>query len=151
MAGVQFCKSEISHPFTLTTVRTNSLMTQFLLPQDIHIKDRDGNSTLHLAAALGDANFLQMLLNAGAAINDRRTDGCTPLHLAVKSGQEENVRILLSYGARVDLKDLFGKTPIHLISCLDYQDVEKVLRIAKLILDRGANMKVHFQILSNLC
>ncbi|XP_058809038.1 putative ankyrin repeat protein RF_0381 [Phymastichus coffea] len=142
MAEVKLCNNSISQPFTLTTMRNNSLIRSFLLPQDIHIKDREGNSALHFAATNSDTHLLQMLLNAGTAVNDRRIDGCTPLYTAIESGQEENIKVLLNHGARIDLKNLFSKTPLHLIACLDYQDADKTVRLAKLILNRGVNIKI---------
>ncbi|XP_014234507.1 uncharacterized protein LOC106657483 [Trichogramma pretiosum] len=115
--------------------------TSCLTPQDVNIKDLEGNSPLHFAVVSTDKSIVEILLNAGAVINDARLDGFTPLHMAVQSGKENNVKLLLDCGARVDSKDLFGKTPLHLAACVNYRDERKMLRIAKLLLDTGPDSK----------
>ncbi|OXU30442.1 hypothetical protein TSAR_011978 [Trichomalopsis sarcophagae] len=142
MTEVEFCNANISHSFALPTMRNNSLITHFLTPQDVHIKDGNGNSPLHFAVASNDIDIIQLLLNTGAMVNDSRMDGLTPLHIAIVSGKEENVKLLLNHNARLDIKDLFGKTPLHhLAACINYYNEEVMLSIARLILQYGIDVK----------
>ena len=145
MADVEICNSNlgITHPFSLRTMRTGNLMTHFMMPQDVNMKDREGNTLLHIAVTSDDIGIVELILKTGTSINESRMDGMTPLHMAIESEQEENVKILLDYGARIDAKDLFGRTPLHLIASINYRNERKMLRIAELILDRGTDVKVN--------
>ena len=62
----------------------------------LHLKDADGNSALHLAAAEGDANTCQILLDHGAHLQDCNKEGHTPLELAAGRGQTEAVLCLVN-------------------------------------------------------
>ena len=61
-----------------------------------------GQSLLHLAAAQGNTDILELLLSqAGLDVDARDAAGFTPLRRAVTSGQKEVVRTLLEFGADV--------------------------------------------------
>ena len=47
----------------------------------------------------GDAEIIQLLLEAGAAISQARNDGVTPLFAACDKGHLEVAKLLSSYGA----------------------------------------------------
>lgn len=144
MAEVYFCNNSfgIRHLFSSPALRTKSFITHLLTPQEVNIKDKEGNSLLHFAVASNDKSIIELLLNAGAGVNDIRMDGYTPLHMAVESGDQEIIKILLDHGARLDIQDLFGKTALHLAACLNYQDERIMLRIAESILNRAIDIKV---------
>lgn len=75
----------------------------------------DGNSALHTAAMLQDAQYLRLLLAKGAQVNVRNAvTGATPLAAAVLAGREEQLRLLLAAGADTTLSDRLGDTPLHL-------------------------------------
>jgi Ankyrin repeats (many copies) len=56
---------------------------------------------LHAAAAEGDAQLAQLLLQLGAQINARNKPGATPLFCACESGSVEVARTLLEAGAEM--------------------------------------------------
>lgn len=69
----------------------------------------DGNSALHTAAMLQDAQYLRLLLTEGAPVNVRNAvTGATPLAAAVLAGREEQLRLLLAAGADTTLSDRLG-------------------------------------------
>ena len=140
MAEVKFYNNNIgvSHS-SLPPVKTESFITKILRPQDVNIINREGNNPLHLAVKSGDQNLIKLVQNTGAAINNT---GYSLLHTAIECGIEENIRILLEYGARINAKDIFGETPLHLAAHVNYQDKIKILRIAKLLLENGSDIKV---------
>lgn len=63
-------------------------------PTCVDIADNEGRTPLHIACALGNAEIVEMLLNAGANINARDNAGNTPAHYAAID--KSMVRQLLS-------------------------------------------------------
>ena len=56
---------------------------------------QDGTTPLHLAAFVGDAGLLSLLLAAGAELEAQNCDGQTPLFEAAAAGHAEAVRRLV--------------------------------------------------------
>jgi serine/threonine protein kinase len=69
-----------------------------------------GKTPLHLAAAKGFLDMVQILVNAGAELNKQDIDGNTPLHIASIGGFSELVEWLLGKSPDVGLKNKHGKT-----------------------------------------
>jgi hypothetical protein len=72
---------------------------------------------LSLAAQLGHAAIVRLLLDAGEDPNRYNLEGnhahTTPLHQAVLGGHEAVVRLLVECGARLDIKDtIWQGTPL---------------------------------------
>lgn len=59
---------------------------------------------IHLAAAGGHVDVLQLLINQGVPVADEDKDGMTPLHLAAKFGQRGSIDLLK------------GKIPFSIVS-----------------------------------
>ena len=74
------------------------------------IVDPAGDTELHLAAYLGQADVVRRLLDLGAPIDARNECGETPLHLAVDKHQRAVVEVLLAAGADVNAKTA-GQNP----------------------------------------
>ena len=68
----------------------------------------DGTRPLHQAALVGDTDILEVLLRAGANIDDEDREGATALHYAAR---RDVVITLIAAGADVDHEDRAGKTP----------------------------------------
>ena len=72
---------------------------------DEKTKDGEGNSALHIAAAIGGKDAGNYLLNRGFSVDETGAGGRTPLMAAVVAGQPEMVKWLLQQGADPMLKD----------------------------------------------
>ncbi|KAL3084521.1 hypothetical protein niasHS_009292 [Heterodera schachtii] len=103
-------------------------------------------SALHCAAVGGNSEVCELLLEAGANVNQRKPDGTTPLMeasqrnqlnvggadieladsdghtpltLAAFAGQLDFVRYLLAHGALINGTDIAGASPLHYAAGID--------------------------------
>lgn len=84
---------------------------------DIHETGTNGWTPLHMAAARGYVEKAQLLIRAGARVNQRkRIDAAeTPLMEAAFSGQPGTVRLLLKHGADPTMRDMINeRTPLEI-------------------------------------
>ncbi|ENN73128.1 hypothetical protein YQE_10269, partial [Dendroctonus ponderosae] len=84
------------------------LATKSSLVNEPHPKT--GASALHVAAAKGYVNVMQVLLQCGADIDAQDTDGWSPIHAAAHWGQEEACRLLVEHLADLDAKNYVVRT-----------------------------------------
>ena len=89
---------------------------------DLHARDRDGNTPLHLASRgvfSGYADVVRVLLERGADLHRPNARGETPLHVAVYTGigggsaDRAVIKALLDAGARPKTVDGTGLTAIQ--------------------------------------
>jgi ankyrin repeat protein len=71
--------------------------------------DSNGDTLLHIAAQVGDAGTVEMLLKAGLDVDRIGDMGCTALHYAKMEKQGVVVDLLLAHGASKDIRNEFGK------------------------------------------
>ena len=64
------------------------------------------------AAAAGNVEQMEMLLEQGVDVNASDTAGRGALHLACSEGHCRAVKFLLSNGAKLEMQDRWGKTPL---------------------------------------
>lgn len=74
---------------------------------DIHSRDFEGNSALHIAAKYGLCHWIDRLLGFNA-IDAKNNKGQTPLHLAIEFGQAPFLETLMHKGASVTLPISIG-------------------------------------------
>ena len=67
---------------------------------------------IHAAARAGHVSCLNMLLNAGIAVNAISSTGATSLHYAAFGGHTAVMQALFEKGADVDASDSTGQTPL---------------------------------------
>jgi ankyrin repeat protein len=73
--------------------------------------DASGDGLLHVAARLGDARTVGLLLRAGIDVNQRGDMGCTALHYAHMYRKAGVMHLLLSNGAATNIVNEFGRVP----------------------------------------
>jgi len=71
----------------------------------------DGDTPVHIAAVWGDKYAVELLLDAGAAIDVLGDMSATPLYNAVGQGHIEVAELLLSRGANPDIMCDLGYSP----------------------------------------
>jgi serine/threonine-protein phosphatase 6 regulatory ankyrin repeat subunit B len=110
-----------------------------------YLYDTQGNTTLHLASAIDNADALQewIKLNKTSylfrkrSVNDLNNEGESALHIATKKKLLLNMRCLLDEGADVNLKTATtGRTPLH------YAAVEHSRQAIELLLKRGGDREI---------
>ena len=116
-------------------------------------EDNLGRTPLHLVAGSkyyprrDDARVrvrsAQLLLEHGADVNSRDEDKSTPLHVASYCCRADVVQVLLDHGATASLEGNLGRTPLHLVAGSRYYPVQNCVRIAKLLLEHGADANAH--------
>lgn len=86
---------------------------------ELSIRDVDGNTPIHTAAAFGDAGIdvssLLLSVSPKSLVNLRNNAQETPLHVALNSGNECALTLqkLVDYGADITLKDRNGNLPVQ--------------------------------------
>jgi hypothetical protein len=73
-----------------------NLMNPAIKISDIDVKDGDGNTALHLAAAHASKGHVDAWLSKGADVSVRNADGMTPSMMAGLEGRNENTATLES-------------------------------------------------------
>ena len=98
---------------------------------DVNQLRSNGTNAIHLAADLGHAQCLELLLNApNADPNIRicvREKESTALHLAADDGNTECVALLLAKGADAKIKNHRGFSPLHLAARTSSLEVVEIL------------------------
>ncbi|MEA9563495.1 MULTISPECIES: ankyrin repeat domain-containing protein [unclassified Xanthomonas] len=77
---------------------------------DANTRGLFNNYPLHVAAVWGDCEAIQLLVSAGARINQRGEHGFTPLMEAVAQDHQEAAALLISLGAE-PLRNDHGQLP----------------------------------------
>uniref|UniRef100_A0A3B1K7C3 Ankyrin repeat and kinase domain containing 1 n=1 Tax=Astyanax mexicanus TaxID=7994 RepID=A0A3B1K7C3_ASTMX len=86
---------------------------EVLRKEHVSMSFRDDNSLLHHAAASGDVESVQMVLNMGALVNCQSVRGYTPLIVALLRTYYDICALLIDHGADVNLGDHDLWTPLH--------------------------------------
>jgi len=110
---------------------------------DANERSPEGFTPLMIAAGVGPAQMVEILLTAGADVHTIEPRmGATALHKAGQSGNADVIGLLLDHGAFIDQQSpVLGNTP--LIDAVLYKHTEAV----RLLLDRGARTTIrnHWQ------
>lgn len=80
----------------------------------VHTQNPMGENALHYAVAWGDLRAVELLLKAGAEVNNIGEMNCTPLYHAVLFGWLDIAQYLLKRGADPTIKSDFNDTPLEL-------------------------------------
>lgn len=85
--------------------------------------NRPGWTPLHYAAASGNNEIVQILLDKSAYIDAESPNKTTPLMMAARAGHIYTVKLLLDEGADATLKNELGMTAIDFARLHDYRDI----------------------------
>ncbi|XP_016979076.2 DNA-binding protein RFXANK [Drosophila rhopaloa] len=112
-----FCPVEVSLSFHERAgqgeITEEQVMAERARQQDIDQKDGNGFTALHWAASYGQLVSVQLLVGAGANVNNMgATDLVSPLLLAAAGGHNEIVRFMLEHGADSTHMDIVGNTAL---------------------------------------
>ncbi|MGE0009924.1 MAG: ankyrin repeat domain-containing protein [Candidatus Babeliales bacterium] len=101
----------------LNTFASDETILDMLLDAgaNVHVKTRDCNTLLHLAAHHVRPNAITVLLGKGLPINAKNDAGKTPLHKAALYLQDSaaTVATLIEAGADMNTPDKSGSTPLN--------------------------------------
>eukprot|EP00041_Stephanoeca_diplocostata_P014622 m.271950 g.271950 ORF g.271950 m.271950 type:complete len:177 (+) comp19746_c0_seq48:3534-4064(+) len=103
---------------------------------NIHSRNAEGWSALHVAASGGHSNALQRLIKHGGDLHAHTDKKRTPLMLAAWNFNVEAVLVLLDAGSDVNAKDMYNNSAMfysqgsardrHLMTPLDWQNSKQV-------------------------
>jgi ankyrin repeat protein len=77
----------------------------FDVPANPHLKDKDGDSALALAASGGHTDAVVELVKAGAKLDLHNNFGDSALMTAAKNGHTDAVVELVKAGAKLDIQN----------------------------------------------
>jgi ankyrin repeat protein len=139
MSSVRPEKLEAPPLYYATFLGFRDLADHLIAKHPEHINARGGREVtpMHVAALVGHADHLSLLVDCGADVDGRGTFVWTPLHRASWNGELEAGQCLLDRGADVDARDEDGWTPL-------FQAVfHGHLEFARMLLKRGARVNAH--------
>ncbi|XP_043466925.1 ankyrin-1-like [Leptopilina heterotoma] len=119
--------------------RVNTLLNKKNLEKHVHDK-----RLLHVAAARGHLQIVDLLIKNGAEINVVDIKGRTPFYIALLQNKVEVAEFLLENGARIDIRREDGRTTLHVaIKTQNIQIVERILKKGTMVnvLDDMSRMK----------
>ena len=135
-------------PLLLASYLGKLEMVRLLLDHgaEANVEAKEGLKLLH-AVALGSfesqedgVRIAELLLKHGAEVDAQSEDHWTPLHVACRHGKLEMVRLLLDHGAEVNAETVDGEKPLRFLSYGNYRSQEDGVRVAHLLLERGADI-----------
>ncbi|MEA5098260.1 MAG: ankyrin repeat domain-containing protein [Burkholderiaceae bacterium] len=98
-----------------------------LLERGVEV-NRDGWTALHYAAAKGNNEIVQLLLDQQAEIDAESPSQITPLMMAAQAGHIYTVKLLYDAGADITLEDEHGRTAITFATYGGHDDIVKGLK-----------------------
>jgi len=103
----------------------------------LEIKDKNGNTLLHLAAFGGHLDIVKYLIEKGADLHATNKNNGTPLHAAASNGKLNVVEYLIEEKkVNLEVQDKDGNTSLSLAARGGHLDVVEYL------VEKGANLSV---------
>jgi ankyrin repeat protein len=111
----------------LACYKPNKAVVQALLDREAEV-NRPGWTPLHYAAAAGDNDIVQMLLDHSAYIDAESPNKTTPLMMAVLNNHIYTVKLLLDEGADATLRNEKGLNAIDIADMYGFNDISEGLK-----------------------
>ena len=92
------------------------------------IGGKNGRRPLNWASQYNYTNMIELLISAGADINQTNLSGYTPLHHAAENNAMASVKLLLSMGADVDKKTNDNHTALEVAAMNNHQNIVSFLQ-----------------------
>lgn len=86
----------------------------FKTKTDINSIDENGDTALHVAARVNEADLVSFLIIKGADTEIRNKDGNTPLHVAIKNNSIDAAKVLAIVHGDIFAKDSNGNSALEL-------------------------------------
>lgn len=106
----------------IAAYKGNKQAVEALLARNAEV-NKPGWTALHYAAAIGDNDIVQRLLDKSAYIDAESPNKTTPIMMAARGGHILTVKLLLDEGADATLKNEQGMTAIDLARKYDHNDI----------------------------
>ncbi len=92
-----------------------------------NVRSSSGETPLHYAAAYGDIETAQRMIDAGADVNKASKEYITPLHDAAAEGHTEMAELLVKNGANPKAVDAEGLTPKDVAEEMEFSKLSSTL------------------------
>ena len=109
-------------------------------PARLNLRRQNGQTILHLAAALGYHRVVAGLLARGANPDSRDKNGMSPMHMASLNGHAQIVRRLRVSGGDSTMRSLSGFTPADMATSQSVLDAVESLNLLR---SRSAGPRAH--------
>ncbi|MBO4533308.1 MAG: ankyrin repeat domain-containing protein [Treponema sp.] len=125
--------------------KTDQARGLFQIDTDINATDSDGNTLLHLCAAVNDYSSIEYFLFKGADSEIKNKEGNTALHLAIENDAYSAAKVLAAVGSNLFARNGMGETALDMALEKDprYYDIFINEDAAKLRYDNGKTL-VHY-------
>lgn len=110
----------------LAAYKANKPAVEALLAKGAEV-NQTGWTALHYAAASGNNDIVQLLLEHSAYIDAEAPNKTTPIMMAARSGHILTVKLLLEEGADATLKNDAGMTAIDFANKFNHKDIAEGL------------------------
>ena len=94
--------------------RTEEAKNLFQAKIDINEIDENGNTVLHTASKINDADLVTFFIYKGANVELKNNAGDTPLHVAIKNNSKECTAVLAAIGTNIFARDAKGLSALEL-------------------------------------
>lgn len=112
--GVTLPSESMSIQELIHAGQTDTVRSLFQTQTDINMVDARGNTALHAAAQINDADLVGFLLYMGADSEIKNINGDTPLHVALKNAAPEAAKTLADLNSNIFAKDGNGMSAIEI-------------------------------------
>ena len=125
--------------------QTDKARGMFQIDTDINATDSDGNTLLHLCAALNDSSSIEYFLFKGADSEIKNKNGDTALHIAIENDSYSAAKLLGAVGSNLFARNGKGETALDMALEKDsrYYEVFINEESGKLRYDNGKTL-VHY-------